>query len=252
MRVYLDESYDHDHSYFILGALFDPPSSTIHEDFVAAKRQLGYVDPDGESREIKYSTTRSHYHFKVASRAVDCFRSSPSWFRAIVIDQRPQAACDLNYFGNRSEPKAMKEARAYKKFTEMLLSNNTSNMTNSVLLTDRMTRCRGDAFLSLITDLFGRAGAGFSGSTAPIFRHVQEVDTAREQFHVGQIGDILQGVILNELLPTKNRYKQKIREYVKQELAIPSLARAYWDSVPLWKRNQQHPKYQVWYWRPQY
>ena len=71
-----------------------------------------------------------------------------------------------------------------------------------------------------------------------------------EQYHVGQIGDILQGVILNELVPTKNRYKRGLREYVKKKLGLSSLLPDYWDKLPKWAKNLTHPKYQIWYWKP--
>ena len=168
----------------------------------------------------------SHYRYTIAEKAVDCFINSPSWFRAIVIDQRPNEGFSLDFFGRPGEPRALKEARAYKKFTEMLLRSNIGNITNGTLLTDRLTRSKGDAFLPLITDLFGTPDNGYSsGRRGPIFRHIQEVDTAVEQYQVGQIGDILQGVILNELIPTKNRHKRRLREYVKQCLSLPSLGR---------------------------
>ena len=83
-----------------------------------------------------------------------------------------------------------------------------------------------------------------------VSRHIQEVDTALEQYHVGQIGDILQGVILNELIPVGNKFKRKLREYVKKELALPSLERDYWLPLSKQEQDKKHYKYQIWYWRP--
>jgi hypothetical protein len=79
---------------------------------------------------------------------------------------------------------------------------------------------------------------------------MQEVDTAIEHYHVGQIGDILQGAILSELVPPQNEWKCKTREYVKERLKIPSLTRDYWKSLTKQECNQKHPQYQVWYWEP--
>ena len=248
MLTYFDESYDGAHSYLVLGALFIPSPKKIHNALRDLKRNQGYVDKHGLGREIKYNYCSDHSHYVVAAGTVDCFMDSDAWFRAIVVDQRPESGFDLNRFGRPDEPTALKNAKAYKKFTELLLRFNTSTFTNGVLLTDRMTRYKGDAFPALINELFGESDAGYSmGKAAPIFRHIQEVDTALEQYQLGQIGDILQGVILNELVPTQNRWKRRLRHYVEKALGVETLGRDYWSSLPKWKQDQIHPKYQIWY-----
>lgn len=252
MLTTFDECYDNDHDYLILAALFNPSHRSIHKAFLKAKRDIGYINADGSAKEIKYSYCNSRKRFEIATKAVDCFKDGKSFFRAIVIDQRPESGFNIGYFGNRNEPRALKAARAYKKFTELLLKSNIPSIPNGILVTDRLTRCRGDAFYQLISELFGKYGEGYSkGRTEPVFRHVQEVDTALEQYHIGQIGDILQGVILNELKPCKNRWKRKLRNYVKQELNLLSLLPDYWKPLPKWQQDQQHPKYQIWYWTPE-
>jgi len=250
MLTYFDECYDYNHSYLILGALYNPSVGKVHEDFLKRKQDEKYFKTDGTLQEIKYNYCVNNKRFRVARGAVDCFKESSSFFRAIVIDQRPQSGFNLDFFGRPDEPKNMKDARAYKKFTELLLKSNIT-ITNGVLLTDRISRPRGDVFLSLIREEFGTAGVEYSrDKNEPVFRHIQEVDTALEQYHVGQIGDILQGVILNELVPVRNKFKRKLCEYVKGELALPSLGQDYW--LPLSKREQdaKHHKYQIWYWQP--
>ena len=248
MLTYFDECYDGGHWYLILGALFNPNSKKIHRDFLRKKQDERYFKKDGSVQEIKYTECYNRKRLRVAIAAVDCFKNSSSYFRAIVVDQRPEADYDLNYFGRPDERKAIKKARAYKKFAQLLLESNTLTIRNAVLLTDRLTRCRGDLFVPLMKELFGIPSA--TGESEPVFRHIQEVDTALEQYHVGQIGDILQGAILNELVPTLNRYKHKLREYVKKELELPSLARSYWEPLSKWEQDQKHQKYQIWYWMP--
>lgn len=247
--TYFDECYDGNHSYLILGALFNPKPKEIHHDFLEAKRRKSYLNVNGTAKEIKYSYCVDHKRYSLARKAVDCFVDSQSFFRAIVIDQRPQSGFNLDRFGRPDEPKKIKDARAYKKFAELLLRSNITT-TNGVLLTDRITRCKGDAFLPLIREAFGTAGVEYSqGRSEPIFRHIQEVDTALEQYHVGQIGDILQGAILNELAPARSRFKRKLREYIKKELALPSLGQDYWLPLSKWEQDAKHFKYQIWYWR---
>jgi len=250
MLTYFDECYDGGHSHLILGALYNPSVEKVHKDFLKRKQDEKYFKTDGTLQEIKYNYCVNSKRFRVARGAVDCFKESSSFFRAIVIDQRPQSGFNLDFFGRPDEPKYIKDARAYKKFTELLLKSNIT-ITNGVLLTDRMSRPKDDAFLSLISGEFGTEGVKYSrGKSEPIYRHIQEVDTALEQYHVGQIGDILQGVILNELVPARNKYKRKLREYVKKELALPSLGQDYWQPLSKWEQDAKHHKYQIWYWRP--
>lgn len=248
---YFDESYDGNHDFLTLGTLFNPQPHKIHNEFAQAKRNLNYVNEDGSLKEIKYAKCDSHSKYKIAREAIDCFAESTSTFRCIVVDQRPESGFNWNYFGSSHEDRAIKQARAYKVFTELLLKSNCSAIKNGVLFADRLSRCTGDKFIPLIKESFGQAGVNYSsGLESPIFRHVQEVDPALEQYHVGQIEDLLQGVIINEICPGHNKYKRKLREYVKRRLSLPSLSRNYWENLPRWKQDQIHMKYQVWYWKP--
>ena len=88
MIVYFDESYDGEHNFLILAAIFNPRPKYIHRRFLATKRSLGYVNSNGTAKKIKYSYCSTNYLMKVASRGVDCFAESDSWFRAIIVDQR--------------------------------------------------------------------------------------------------------------------------------------------------------------------
>ena len=251
MLVTFDECYDNAHNYLILGALIVPDHKKLHAEMLKVKRDNGYIRRDGAPKEIKYTLCTDKFHYGVATGTVGCFIESSAFFRAIVIDQRESSGFTLDYFGRPDESRAMKEARAYKKFTELLLKSNVTNIKNSVLLTDRLTRCKGDTFSSLITELFCTPGAYYStGRSEPVFRHIQEVDSALEQYQIGQIGDILQGVILNELVPTRNRWKRRLAKYVVGKLGADSLLPDYWVPLPKWKQDTLHARYQIWYWKP--
>ena len=89
MLTYFDECYDGGHSYLILGVLYNPSVGKIHNDFLKRKRDEKYFKTDGTVQEIKYNYCVNTKRFRVARGAVDCFRDSSSFFRAIVIDQRP-------------------------------------------------------------------------------------------------------------------------------------------------------------------
>jgi hypothetical protein len=254
MLTTLDESYDGSRRYLIFGAVLYPSYKKIHKEFREAKKLLGYIDHvSTKVREIKYGLCTNHTRYKVAKSAIDCFKNSPSFFRAIVIDRDPNSGFNLNYFGQPYEPTSIKEARAYKKFCELLLVSCLPEIQpNGLLYTDELTHCHGDEFCSLITESFGTAGQRYSeGMDKPIFKHIKEVDTSLEDYHLGQIGDILQGVILNELIPGQNRWKREIKNYIKKELEIPSLLPDYWKMLPRWYRNANHHKYQIWYWSPE-
>lgn len=248
--MYFDESYDMNKEFLILSALFSPRPKRLHSAMLNVKVAEHYLDAAGEPLEIKYSTSDTSRRSRVACKCVDCFAMSPSWFRAIVIETGA-GKFDLNYFGRRFESDAMKWARAYKKFAELLLSHNCSGVENGVLLTDRLTRTKGDLFLELLRETFSQPGLAYStGKTQPIFRHIQEVDTALPKYQVGQIGDILMGSILNALRPTKNRFKRRLRNHVVNVLSLPSLLPSYWQQLAKWQIEAMHPKFGIWYWRP--
>jgi hypothetical protein len=250
MLVYFDESYDANKDLLILSALFNPLPKKLHFAVLHAKQTEQYLDVAGKPREIKYSISDTSRRCRVACKCVDCFVASPSWFRAVVVDTQ-MGQFDLNRFGKKSESDAMKWARAYKKFAELLLSHNCSGIENGVLLTDRLTRTKGDLFLELMREDFSRLGIAYSvGKTQPVFRHIQEVDTALPEYQVGQIGDILMGSILNALRPTKNRFKRRLRRHVLNTLSLPSLLPTYWQQLAKWRAEVLHPKFGVWYWRP--
>lgn len=250
MLVYFDESYDTNKDLLLLSALFNPLPKRLHSAMLNAKKVEQYLDANGEPLEIKYSISDTSRRCRMACKCVDCFAISPSWFRAIVVETHP-AKFDLNYFGSRFESDAMKWARAYKKFAELLLSHNCSTVENAVLLTDRLTRTKGDLFLELMRESFSRPGVAYStGKTSPIFRHIQEVDTALPEYQVGQVGDILMGSILNALRPTRNKFKRRLRNHVSSGLGLPSLLPSYWQQLPKWQVEAMHPKFGIWFWKP--
>jgi hypothetical protein len=53
MLIYFDESYDHEHEYLLLSALFNPHSRYLHRRLSEVKRQHNYLSRDGSLREIK-------------------------------------------------------------------------------------------------------------------------------------------------------------------------------------------------------
>ena len=250
MLIYFDESYDNNHEYLLLGALFNPHSKFLHRELSESKRNKGFVTKLGELKEIKYSKCSLHLPQQVAKAAIDSFIKSTSWFRCIVIHQGGRSF-DLNYFGKLSEPEAIKKARAYKKFAELLIGYNTQDVHNAVLLTDRLKRCSGDLFLELIRQEFSVPYSGYSKrSSLPTLGIVDAVDTSLEQYQVGQVCDILLGCVLNNLCPTQNWMKNELREYLAKALSVPDFLPISWQKYTKYNIERYYPKFNVWYWRP--
>ena len=245
MLVYLDESYDNAHRFFLLGALFAPSPAKLHRAFRQVKRDEGYALPSGEVKEVKYTDLRARKQLRVARSGLDLFMQSDSWFRCIVVDQAPESGWSLDSFGSPSESRAIKQARFYNRCTETLLRRGIGDVVNAVLLADRMTRCAGDDFVRLIGDAFN---ASRETGGPPAFRSVHEVDTARERYHLGQISDLLIGAVLNELTNPRGRrgrFKRQFKEYAKNCLGADALAP---ESMPEREPNPRHRQFHVWRW----
>lgn len=231
MLVYFDESYNQ--RYMLYGALFNPHSKQLHRLLTAAKEKHDFKYADGSYKELKYSTTTTNKQLRVAKEAVDIFMRSTSYFRAVIIDQEN---FDYGGFGRPYEPLAIKKARAYKKFAEMLLQSNTRNIKEGVLLCDNLTRCRGDLFVEKMKELF----------MPHTFRDIKEIDSGNHETQVNQINDILLGSVLNAVAGSSNRRKIELRDYVIQQTGVPSLDMSYWKSMSKTRVEDLHPKLQVW------
>ncbi len=253
MIVYLDESYDHDHNYFMLGALFTPDSKSLHQGISEVKDKYGYLISPTESREIKYSNTKTDNRLACAKDMVDLFIESKSWFRCVVVRNN---MVNLDRFGQTYEKDSIKRARMYKKFVELLLRSNTNNLENATLLTDQMTRCKGDEFLARMRDDFSEPGCGHCvDREEPVFKHIDEIDSAQHNYQVIQICDLLLGCVLNEHLePTgvnkKAKLKRELREYLLRKVGCHTFKEYYWGRLPKWESEKKHYKFTVWYWDP--
>jgi len=142
MIIYLDESYDWQGTYFLLGALFVREDHDVFlESFNTIKGEEKLIKPDGTLRELKYTKIKYGNHERAAIKAIQVFKAQKAYFRAVVI---PQSSFDLGYYGKKYEPDNIKRARAYKKFAEMLIEYNTPNVSQGVLFADYLSRCKGE------------------------------------------------------------------------------------------------------------
>jgi len=248
MLIYFDESYDNEHRYLILGALFNMHPKFLHKELLKMKRKHGFIGDDGKVMEIKYTNCTSKKREKMNCEAIDIFMRSTSYFRAIVIDQD---IMDLDRFGNKSEHKKIKTARAYKKFAELLLSHNTENVYNGVLLTDELTRCNGDKFIEIMKqDFCVIDGKHCNDKHKPTLKEIKDIKSHIEDYHVNQINDILMGSILNNLKPTKKDYKNNVRKHLIKCLGVDNLLPEVWNRYSKSFAEENYPKYNIWYWKP--
>ena len=140
------------------------------------------------------------------------------------------------------ERPALLKARAYKKFTEMLLHPNVMQVKDAVFLADELTRCRGDEFLERISERFNRAGGKRT------FRHLAEVSSKICSYQCLQVCDLLLGCVLNNLKPTANKHKNRIREYLCEKLDVSSFLPSPWEHTSLREIRDRRPKFNVWHW----
>jgi len=248
MLIYFDESYDINHQYLILGALFNPHPKFLHREMLLLKRSKNFIDGNGKVKELKYAICNNNYLLKLCCCCIDIFAKSTSYFRCVVIDQ---SIMDLNYFGQKHEDNKIKMARAYKKFAELLISHNTDNIYNGVLLTDELKRCQGDKFIEIMKQDFCLPDGKYCDKlNKPTFKHIADVHSHIEEYQVGQINDIMIGCVLNNLLPGKNKYKNKLREYLIKKMDVASLLPSYWNQYSKKYVEEYYPKFNVWYWKP--
>ncbi|MEW6619512.1 MAG: DUF3800 domain-containing protein [bacterium] len=248
MLIYFDESYDNDHQYLLLGALFNPHPKFLHRKLSEVKKKYSYFSQNGMLREIKYNYVTDNKKLQIAKSAVDIFFETTSWFRCVVVEQR---LIDLNRFGKRWEDERLKRARLYKKFAELLMSHNTENIFNAVLLVDSLTRCNGDEFIEIMKQEFCLPyGKHSLNSHIPTLKDVIDIPSHLEQYQVNQIGDILMGCILNNLKPTQNKFKNQIREHLISKLKVKNLLPETWNKYSKRSVEEYYPKFNIWYWKP--
>jgi len=76
MIIYLDESYDWQGTYFMLGALFVVSDHDVFmESFNSLKREEGFARQDGTLRELKYSKIKYPKLARTAVKAIQAFNS---------------------------------------------------------------------------------------------------------------------------------------------------------------------------------
>lgn len=254
MIIYLDETYDHNHTWLLLGALFNPTHNKFHRQIKGILARNAYVLPDGQFKEIKYTRCSFSKTFRVYKEAIDAFMQSDSHFSCIAI--KTDDTFDLEIYGRPDEPTKVKKERAYRSLVEELLLRNLVHMSNAILFLDKMSRCEPVTFMEILKQNFSTAGMGHSkDSKHPKIRHIQDVVSGAEGYELMGVCDLLQGCILNNLLPIPtvteakrkgSLYKNKIREYLLSKLGVNDLLPHTWASNEI-KKTEIYKKFNIHY-----
>ena len=250
MIIYFDESFDNRHRYLLLGALFVPAPRLEAKRLEAVKERHRGLSRGRSFSDVKYSKSGDKFYLAMCKDMVDLFADSDAYFRCVVIDSAIPGF-SWGRFGGAGVSPAVVKARAYSKFTEMLLRPSLAGVENAVLLADSLPPMAGDDFVSHISACFGPTqspDASLSGN--PQIRHVRRVDTGLRQYQLGQLCDVLLGPVLGELAPPQNANKREFIQYLKQRMGIPSFQPDYWLASDNTESRQRHSKFNVWHWRP--
>ena len=249
MIIYLDESFDNRRRYLLLGALFLPAPGLVARQLSAIKERHRRLSPGRSFTDVKYSKSGDNYDLAICEDMIDLFAGSDAYFRCIVIDSAIPGF-SWGRFGGSGGSIAVVKARAYSKFTELLLRRNLAGIEDAVLLADSMSPLTGDDFVPYLSACFGPASnPEADGSGKPQIRHVQRVDTSLEQYQLAQLCDVLLGPVLGELVAPRNPNKQELIRYLKQRMAIPSFQPGYWLAGDDAELRRRHPRFHVWHWR---
>lgn len=249
MIIFLDESYDQPEKRLIMLGLLFCPSKKLHRMLTEIHKHKCCLDKHNNIIETKYNNCFTKHNYNVCVEFIDAFLKSDSWFSAIVVDTK-STKFNLDYFGQPHELKAIKEARVYKRFTELIISRNTKKIINAVLLVDEVKRCNHDRFIELIRESFCIPGKNYNiDKEYPTLKHVGTIKSDLPEYIRICICDLLLGCILNNNLPTKNIWKNKIRKYIIKFLGIKDLLEVTWFDKKITKEVSK--KFRIWYWKPE-
>ena len=249
MLIYLDESYDLRARYLCLGALYLPDNGPSNRQLEAIKDKYRRLTPSHSFSDVKYSKSGENFTFAVCREIIDLFTDQPAWFRAMVLDTA-LPGFSWGIFGGRGTRRNVTKARAYSRMTGLLLQRNMEGVADAVLLADSVTPMTGDDFVPYLSGLFStEPNLAAPSSVAPRIGNIQRVDTGLPEHQLGQMCDVLLGVITGDLAPPTNRNKKALIQYAKEALGIPSFGPDYWLSAPERQPGAPIPKFDIWHWR---
>src|SRR5262249_46504349 len=108
-----------------------PDHESLHSQLCQVKAQAQFFNAGPHKaryKEIHFADLRSRRDAKGARAWIDRFLASTSFFRPAVICL---SIFYPRHFGDRFEPQALKQRRAYKKWAEMLLQPELADFTGA-------------------------------------------------------------------------------------------------------------------------
>ncbi len=233
MKIYLDETYDHNHTWLILGGLFNPHHKKFFNEIKKLLMKEHFILPNGRLREIKYNWCYTKKTREVYEKVIDKFIDSDSYFAAVAI--RTDNSLELHRYGDATEPDKIKRQRVYRTLAEHLLNKEMREVDDAVLFLDKMSRCDPKQFMNTLKQNFCIPDNVYSkGLTRPRIRHIQDVVSGAEGYELMGVCDLLQGCILNNLFPIKgsknkgSMNKNLVREYLVKKIGIRDLTVNTW------------------------
>jgi len=250
MIIYLDESYDQLQKRFLLLGLLFCPSKELHKKLTNIHKYNRCLDKSNNIIETKYNNCFTKHNYNICVQFINAFIESPDWFSSIIVDLKT-TGFDYRFFGKSQEAKSIKKARVYKKFTELIVAYNTKHISNAVFLVDEITRCNRDRYMELVRERFCPKNdiSDYSVKQNSTFKHVSSTKSNKPENVRLCVCDLLLGCILNNNLPTKNRWKNKIRKYLIEKLGVKDLLESTWININELD-SKITKKYRIWYWKP--
>ena len=257
MRIYIDESGTHAHEWLVIGILMVPDHGPLHSALCAAKDDLEYFNKSkkysSKYKETHLTKFRSDRDLAVAKEWIDIFLRHNCYYRSMVIDW---SIWDGKYFGDAFESVELKKRRAYKKWTEMLISpeirtsEGDPKFYHAKLYLDRLLAVRGYDVLDHLRNKFTENYQG----EAPFIDDFQHTDSWRDANQCLQLCDLLTGVIYQQLVPAKRGgEKVKARDYAVAKfssLGVENFSPGFWRQYAPRTLNKHFPKFSVRYWQP--
>lgn len=251
VRIYLDESGTHTTTWLVIGALFVRNHGALHSSLCKVKDEIGYFNQNpkrkAKYKETHFAGTSTDRDAEINRRWIDEFLRSDSYFRSVVVDW---STWQGRYFGDPFEPEALKKRRAYKKWTEMLLSPEVHGFQGAVLYLDRLLLAYGYDVLDHLRIRF--SSVEYEGEH-PWIQEFQSVRSWKDAHQCLQLTDLLVGCIYQGLVPSTNEHKLATRDYLYERLEAIGVAGhgpRYWRGFSKRTLRQRFPKYSEWYWRP--
>jgi len=257
VRIYVDESGTHGSSpWLVIGILFVPDHGMFHSELCGTKESQEYFNASPQ-RNARYKEThladfKSHRDRNVALAWIKAFFTHGCYFRSIVIDW---SIWQGQFFGGPFEHDALKKRRAYKKWTEMIIHQETPYLRDATLYLDALHVLHGYDLLEHLKDRFTRNYQG----TTPWISEFQVTDSWRDANQCLQLADLLTGCVYHTLVPAGPQTKRSLlRDQTAshlydglREFGVRDSAPSFWRGYHKNTLTKHFPKFSEWFWRPE-